>query len=114
MNCSFNDISLLSLAMCQTLSLRLRTKHTKSLGLRSWSLRSGEDTRREDRPHTVNKMQKLKRHSVPSCGQKRRHSTTGAAAGADRVAGGSPREKAVSEPRLKKTVAEKCLPDLAA
>lgn len=47
--------------MCQTLSLHPRTKHTKSLGLRS--LCSGEG-RRGDRPYTVNKIHKLKLHSA--------------------------------------------------
>ena len=54
--------------------------HTQSLGLRS--LCSSEDTRRGDRPYTVNNMQELKSHGVPSCGQKRRRSRAGASRGA--------------------------------
>lgn len=51
-NCSFNDMYLLSLAISQTLSLNPRTKHTNSLGLES--LCSGKG-RIGDRPYKQTK-----------------------------------------------------------
>lgn len=62
-NCSFNDMYQLSLAMIQTLSLHTRTKDTKSPGL--GSLCSGKDRRGGDRPY---KQTKYSNYNYTVCG----------------------------------------------
>lgn len=97
--------------MCQTLSLHPRTKQTKSFGPRS--LRSEEDTSRGDRPHTGNKVQKLKLYSVLGFGQKRKCSMMRAIGSTGRGGRREPREEGSKRAKLEKMVAEKCPPDLA-
>lgn len=76
--------------MCHILSLHLRTKHTKSLGLRS--LCSRGYTGRGDRPQTVNKRQNLNDTVCRAMLKREGRAGQGPVGMLDRVAGGVVRE----------------------